>query len=45
MGMILNKFSSKPIHMDNQFMEEIDIKVLKINIFINKIFVKFKLSY
>ena len=36
-------FSSRPIHIDNQFDVETVIIDLIINILINKIFVKFKL--
>lgn len=40
--MIANKFNSNPIHIDNQFIDEIVIKVLNISKFKNKIFVRFK---
>ena len=43
MGIIANKFNSNPIHIDSQFIDEIENKVLKIKILINKILVKFKL--
>ena len=42
-GIIENKFNSNPIHIENQFVEEIENKVLKIKIKKNNIFVKFKL--
>lgn len=41
--MIENKFSSNPIHIDNQFIDEIEIIVLKIRNIKNIILVKFKL--
>jgi len=41
-GIIENKFNSSPIHIDNQFDDEIDIKVLNINNIKNVILVKFK---
>lgn len=42
MGIIENKFNSNPIHIENQFDEEIVIKVLKIINIKKVIFVKFK---
>ena len=42
MGIIENKFNSNPIHIDNQFDAEIDIRVLNISNVKNIIFVKFK---
>ena len=41
-GIIANKFNSNPIHIEIQFDDEIDIKVLNINNIKNIIFVKFK---
>ena len=41
-GIIENRFNSKPIHIVSQLDEEIVIIVLKINIIINDILVKFK---
>lgn len=43
MGIIENKFNSRPIHIDIQFIDEIDIIVLKVKNIKNIIFVKFKL--
>ena len=37
-GIIENKFNSKPINIDNQFEEEIENRVLKINVIKNIIF-------